>query len=236
MASNGAANGVFSGNPLSLSLGRDDFTQWVKHRKNGDSAPATSSRDRDRRADVPDRRGSDSGGRASVRFKTPYMTVDDLKKPPKPWREFLCTDHLRRSYSVPKTMLECKIRLDGNAFEYVGNYARMALVFGGVMLYRNPTAVVGAYASAKLYAWMDRNIAATSEMQALKMIGTIISWFVMMYTKASAAMSMTMLLTMAFLVTHGCLRRLDAPKPIKIGKYTGISKWETQSPRKRPTS
>ena len=104
------------------------------------------------------------------------------------------------------------------------------------MLYRNPTAVVGAYASAKLYAWMDRNIAATSEMQALKMIGTIISWFVMMYTKASAAMSMTMLLTMAFLVTHGCLRRLDAPKPIKIGKYTGISKWETQSPRKRPMS
>ena len=49
-------------------------------------------------------------------------------------------------------------------------------------------------------------------------------------------MSMTMLLTMAFLLKHGCLRRLDAPKPIKIGKYTGISKWETQSPRKRPMS
>lgn len=168
-----------------------------------------------------------------MRFKTPYMTVDDLKKPPKPWREFLCTDHLRRSYSVPKTMLECKIRLDGNAFEYVGNYARMALVFGGVMLYRNPTAVVGAYASAKLYAWMDRNIAATSEMQALKMIGTIISWFVMMYTKASAALSTTMVMTMVFLGAHGLLRRRDAPKPVKLGKHTGITRWDTISPTKK---
>lgn len=61
-------------------------------------------------------------------------------------------------------MLECKIWLDGNVFEYVGNYVCMVLVFGGVMLYRNSTVVVGAYASVKLYAWMDWNIVVMSEM------------------------------------------------------------------------
>lgn len=58
------------------------------------------------------------------------------------------------------------------------------------------------------------------------MIGMIIFWFVMMYIKVLVVMLMMMLFTMAFLVTYGCLRRFDASKLIKIGKYIGILKWE----------
>ena len=227
--------GVFAGNPLSLSLGNADFNRWVKLGKTARDA-AASERARD------DGCGNDRAGssRASSRddarhrFKTPYMTVDDLKKAPKPWREFLCTDHVRRSYAVPKDWMECKTRLDGNVYEYVGNYVRVGVIFGCVNLYKNPTALVGAVASANLYRWMDRNILATSDMQALRMFGTVVAWFVMMYTKASAALSTTMLMAMAFLGAHGSLRRRDAPKPVKLGKHTGgITRFDTISPTRK---
>ena len=240
--SNGASDaGAFVGNPLSLSLANQEFNAWAKARNTGASSRARGpTGNGNGAASMHGRRREESATTTSAatsatkhRFKTPYMTTDDLQKPPKPWREFLRADQVFASYSVPKTMFECKVRLDGNVFEYIGNYVRMGVVFGCVAVYKNPTAVVGAVASAKLYQWMERNLAPTGELHAVRLLGTMVSWFVMMYTKASAAMSMTMLLTMAFLVAHGCCRRLDAPKPIKIGKHSGISKWESQSPRKR---
>ena len=238
---NDAGAAAFVGNPLSLSLANQEFNAWVKTRNAGASSRARGTTT----ATTTTNGGSSTNGRrreestttsattTTHRFKTPYMTTDDLQKPPKPWREFLRADQVFASYSIPKTVFECKVRLDGNVFEYIGNYVRMGVVFGCVAVYKNPTAVVGAVASAKLYQWMERNLAPTGELHAVRLLGTMVSWFVMMYTKASAAMSMTMLLTMAFLLAHGCCRRLDAPKPIKIGKHSGISKWESQSPRKR---
>ena len=234
-SSNGASHGAFGENPLSLSLGASDFQQWVKHRKHAEHAPSSSERAVNGRPSPSASRPSDGNGRnarSAPRYKTPYMTTDDLRKAPRSWREFLCTDHVRASYSIPRSVEEAKVRLDGNAFDYVGNYTRMGVVFGCCVLYRNPTAIVGAVATAKMYRWMDRNIAATSEMQALKMLGSVIAWFVMMYTKASSALSTTIVLTMGFLLAHGCLRRRDAPKPVKMGRHIGISKWEMQSPRK----
>lgn len=242
--SNGAgdAGAAFVGNPLSLSLANQEFNAWARTTgassrnahgptTHGNGTVSIHGRRREESATTTTTTSATSA--AKHRFKTPYMTTDDLQKPPKPWREFLRADQVLTSYSVPKTMFECKVRLDGNVFEYIGNYVRMGVVFGCVAVYKNPTAVVGAVASAKLYQWMERNLAPTGELHAVRLLGTMVSWFVMMYTKASAAMSMTMLLTMAFLVAHGCCRRLDAPKPIKIGKHSGISKWESQSPRKR---
>ena len=82
---------------------------------------------------------------------------------------------------------------------------------------------------------MDQNIVATSDMQAVKMFGTVVAWFVMMYTKASAALSTTMVMTMVFL--GGACRSLcggrTAVKPVKLGKHTGITRWDTISPTKK---
>ena len=233
-SSDGHGAGVFPGNPLSLSLGNADFNRWVKLGKTAREASSTDGARDDGRGD--ERAGcsrASSRNDARHRFKTPYMTVDDLKKGPKPWREFLCADRARRSYAVPRDWTECKVRLDGNVYEYVGNYVRMGVIFGCVNLYKNPTALVGAMASAKIYRWMDQNIVATSDMQAVKMLGTVVAWFVMMYTKASAALSTTMVMTMVFLGAHGSLRRRDAPKPVKLGKHTGITRWDTISPTKK---
>ena len=232
--------GAFGANPLSLSLGQSEFNQWAKRAKNQDAAPINGRNGAHGRpnasAPASSSNARDVGsrdGRVKTRYKTPYMTTDDLKKAPRAWREFLCTDHLMKSYSIPTSVDDARERLDGNVYDYVGNYARMGVIIGCAVLYRNPTAVVGAVATAKLYRWMDLNIGATSEMQGFKMVGTVLAWFVMMYTKASAALSKTVLLTAAFLLVHGCLRRRDAPKLVKIGRHTGISKWEMQSPKKK---
>jgi|AntAceMinimDraft_12_1070368.scaffolds.fasta_scaffold19199_2 hypothetical protein len=36
----------------------------------------------------------------NTRYKMPYLTVTDLKRPAKGWREFLCTDFIAKSYSM----------------------------------------------------------------------------------------------------------------------------------------
>jgi len=168
-------------------------------------------------------------------YKTLTMTVDDLGKAPKAWREFLCLDSATSSYGRPKDVEDAKRRLDGNVYEFIGNYIRAGVVIVCAVLYERPSAVVGLLATAKMYAWMESNVAATTETwhQMIRMVITAAAWFVMMYTKASAALSLSLLCTVAFTCAHGCFRRRDAPKPVKMGRYIGHGlKWEIQSPKK----
>ena len=105
---------AFQANPLSLSMTTVAVGAWVNE------GEAEEARARARAA----RAAKNPGGRASppVRYKTPYLTVTDLQKPPKPWREFLCTDHPLKSYAFPRSFDDIKARLDGNVYEYIGNY------------------------------------------------------------------------------------------------------------------
>ena len=63
------------------------------------------------------------------------------------------------------------------------------------------------------------------------MLGTVVAWFVMMYTKASAALSTTMVMTMVFLAARVVAE--TTREPVKLGKHTGITRWDTISPTKK---
>ena len=96
------------------------------------------------RARARARAAKNPGGRASppVRYKTPYLTVTDLQKPPKPWRSS-CTDHPLKSYAFPRSFDDIKARLDGNVYEYIGNYVAAVFAVLCCVLYRKPKALAG---------------------------------------------------------------------------------------------
>ena len=236
-----ASGPAFVGNPLSLSLQPRDFNAWVAQNQRAarDATDAqrasTSARVLHASSSARVRAGGASAAPRAA-YKTPTMTVDDLSKPPKPWREFLRLDAATAAYAVPRTMEDAKARLDGNVYEFIGNYIRIGVIVGCAVVYRWPTAALGMLASARMYAWCERHIAVITETrhQIIRGAVTVASWLVMMYTKASAAVSMTMMCTLAFALTHGCCRRRDAPKLVKIGRHIGHGlKWEMKSPQKQ---
>ena len=231
---------AFTGNPLSLSLQQRDFNAWVvqnQRARDAANAPNAAASHASTSHRAPHARTStpSSTSRRAV-YKTPTMTVDDLSQPPKPWREFLRLDAATTAYALPRTMDDAKLRLDGNVYEFIGNYIRVGVIVGCAVAYRTPTAVAGAFASARLYAWSERHVSVATETrhQVMRGVVTVVSWLVMMYTKASAAVSMTMMCTLAFACAHGCCRRRDAPKLVKIGRHIGDgSKWEPRTPQKQ---
>ncbi len=96
---------AFSPNPLSLSFSNQDINQWVRE---GEALERQRVADETRRKEGLGAGGAgghsggsgkhDALGNAKPRFKTPYLTVSDLKKPAKGWREFFAADFFWRSY------------------------------------------------------------------------------------------------------------------------------------------
>ena len=65
------------------------------------------------------------------------------------WREFLCTDHLARSYAFPRSLRELRRRVDGNVYAHVGNYVLAVFATFCVVLYQRPKALFGALFATK---------------------------------------------------------------------------------------
>ena len=118
-------------NPISLGLPAEHVSKWAvdthaleRHVARMNAANAAQ---RDGAARSAGGAGQGADGRLRpYAYKMPYVTVNDLKKRSKGWREFLCTD-FSKSYGFPRGYVDAKRRLDSNAFEYLGNYR--AVVF-----------------------------------------------------------------------------------------------------------
>mmetsp|Transcript_18072 Transcript_18072/g.44796 ORF Transcript_18072/g.44796 Transcript_18072/m.44796 type:complete len:253 (-) Transcript_18072:231-989(-) len=230
----------FTANPLSLSMSNEGLNEWVKNGeaeaaaekarreaavnrgRGGASGAGTKKSGDNGRNSNQNRRGGNGNsnrggerGAMNTRYKMPYLTVTDLKRPAKGWREFLCTDFIAKSYSMPWSLAEIKLRLDTNLYNYIGNYLLVVLAVFVCVLYNRPLALVGGVVTMKMWDWARSG----GDMQGSTMFqfkygaATILSWAVMMYSNVTFAVSYAMLISVTVVVVHGVLRRLDAPSP-----------------------
>tara|TARA_B110000483_G_scaffold236758_2_gene310421 strand:- start:11 stop:1069 length:1059 start_codon:yes stop_codon:yes gene_type:complete len=170
------------------------------------------------------------------RPKLAYLTIEDLKKKAKPWREFFSTDYLRKSYSVPRTKREAYARFDRNVYEYLGNYRRCSWIIALALLYKKPKAIAGGVIILKLYDVLQvlgQTVAIQdSHKTVIQFFLQVLIWVVSIVTRVFASLSMAVAVVFTILGLHAILRRLDAPKPTKRnGKRISGVVWETKSPR-----
>ena len=218
---------AFTANPLSLSMSNEAVGAFVRETEAVERRQRETDARRGRGArggragdgfDETDRAGSGRRGASSrnpVRYQTPYLTVSDLRKPAKPWREFFASDFLFRSYRFPRSLFEARLRLDGNVFEFFGNYRALGFVFAGCVLWREPRALLGGYALYELWRWVEAHDDARESRgrKVRNVCAGIVSWVVALYAKVSLAVAYAILVTATFVVAHGSTRKRDAPAP-----------------------
>jgi len=167
--------------------------------------------------------------------KLAFLTIEDLKKKARPWREFFSTDHLRKSYRVPRTREEVYIRFDRNVYEYLGNYRRCSWIIALALLYKKPKAIAGGVIILKLYDVLQvlgQTVAIQdSHKTVIQFFVQVLIWVVSIVTRVFASLSMAVAVVFTMLGLHAILLRLDAPKPTKSGKRISGVVWETKSPR-----
>jgi hypothetical protein len=169
-------------------------------------------------------------------WKLQFLTIDDLKKKAKPWREFFATDYLRKSYSIPKSRADLYVRFDRNVHEYLGNYRRCSWIIALALLYKKPKAIAGGIITLKLYDILQalgQSVAIQgTRKQVIQFFVQVLIWVVSIVTRVFASISMAVAVVFFVLGTHAIFRRLDAPRPnFKQGKRVSGVKWETNSPR-----
>lgn len=246
-------------NPLSLSMPQHNLKQLTKQlerdwndeeekrrcEKNEKSnhAEERGSRNSNNNFNNNSRGGGGNGGALRIdnvlvedRPKLAYLTIEDLKKKAKPWREFFSTDYLRKSYSVPRTKREAYARFDRNVYEYLGNYRRCSWIIALALLYKKPKAIAGGVIILKLYDVLQvlgQTVAIQdSHKTVIQFFLQVLIWVVSIVTRVFASLSMAVAVVFTILGLHAILRRLDAPKPTKRnGKRISGVVWETKSPR-----
>ena len=172
--------------------------------------------------------------------KLAFLTIEDLKKKARPWREFFSTDHLRKSYRVPRTREEVYVRFDRNVYEYLGNYRRCSWIIALALLYKKPKAIAGGVIILKLYDVLQvlgQTVAIQdSHKTVIQFFVQVLIWVVSIVTRVFASLSMAVAVVFTMLGLHAILLRLDAPKPTKSGKRISGVVWETKSPREMNNS
>lgn len=167
--------------------------------------------------------------------KLAFLTIEDLKKKARPWREFFSTDHLRKSYRVPRSREEVYVRFDRNVYEYLGNYRRCSWIIALALLYKKPKAIAGGVIILKLYDLLQvlgQTVAIQdSHKTVIQFFVQVLIWVVSIVTRVFASLSMAVAVVFTMLGLHAILLRLDAPKPTKSGKRISGIVWETKSPR-----
>ena len=167
--------------------------------------------------------------------KLAFLTIEDLKKKARPWREFFSTDHLRKSYRVPRSREEVYVRFDRNVYEYLGNYRRCSWIIALALLYKKPKAIAGGVIILKLYDVLQvlgQTVAIQdSHKTVIQFFVQVLIWVVSIVTRVFASLSMAVAVVFTMLGLHAILLRLDAPKPTKSGKRISGVVWETKSPR-----
>ena len=247
-------------NPLSLSMPQHNLKQLTKqlerdwndeeekrrsekNEKSTHHAEERGSRNSNNNFNTNSRGGGGNGGALRIdnvlvedRPKLAYLTIEDLKKKAKPWREFFSTDYLRKSYSVPRTKREAYARFDRNVYEYLGNYRRCSWIIALALLYKKPKAIAGGVIILKLYDVLQvlgQTVAIQdSHKTVIQFFLQVLIWVVSIVTRVFASLSMAVAVVFTILGLHAILRRLDAPKPTKRnGKRISGVVWETKSPR-----
>ena len=247
-------------NPLSLSMPQHNLKQLTKqlerdwndeeekrrsekNEKSTHRAEERGSRNSNNNFNNNSRGGGGNGGALRIdnvlvedRPKLAYLTIEDLKKKAKPWREFFSTDYLRKSYSVPRTKREAYARFDRNVYEYLGNYRRCSWIIALALLYKKPKAIAGGVIILKLYDVLQvlgQTVAIQdSHKTVIQFFLQVLIWVVSIVTRVFASLSMAVAVVFTILGLHAILRRLDAPKPTKRnGKRISGVVWETKSPR-----
>ena len=247
-------------NPLSLSMPQHNLKQLTKqlerdwndeeekrrsekNEKSTHHAEERGSRNSNNNFNNNIRGGGGNGGALRIdnvlvedRPKLAYLTIEDLKKKAKPWREFFSTDYLRKSYSVPRTKREAYARFDRNVYEYLGNYRRCSWIIALALLYKKPKAIAGGVIILKLYDVLQvlgQTVAIQdSHKTVIQFFLQVLIWVVSIVTRVFASLSMAVAVVFTILGLHAILRRLDAPKPTKRnGKRISGVVWETKSPR-----
>ena len=247
-------------NPLSLSMPQHNLKQLTKqlerdwndeeekrrsekNEKSTRHAEERGSRNSNNNFNTNIRGGGGNGGALRIdnvlvedRPKLAYLTIEDLKKKAKPWREFFSTDYLRKSYSVPRTKREAYARFDRNVYEYLGNYRRCSWIIALALLYKKPKAIAGGVIILKLYDVLQvlgQTVAIQdSHKTVIQFFLQVLIWVVSIVTRVFASLSMAVAVVFTILGLHAILRRLDAPKPTKRnGKRISGVVWETKSPR-----
>ena len=246
-------------NPLSLSMPQHNLKQLTKQleRDWNDEEEKRRSEKNEKSTHRAEERGSrnsnnkfnnirgggGNGGALRIdnvlvedRPKLAYLTIEDLKKKAKPWREFFSTDYLRKSYSVPRTKREAYARFDRNVYEYLGNYRRCSWIIALALLYKKPKAIAGGVIILKLYDVLQvlgQTVAIQdSHKTVIQFFLQVLIWVVSIVTRVFASLSMAVAVVFTILGLHAILRRLDAPKPTKRnGKRISGVVWETKSPR-----
>jgi len=247
-------------NPLSLSMPQHNLKQLTKqlerdwndeeekrrsekNEKSTRHAEERGSRNSNNNFNTNSRGGGGNGGALRIdnvlvedRPKLAYLTIEDLKKKAKPWREFFSTDYLRKSYSVPRTKREAYARFDRNVYEYLGNYRRCSWIIALALLYKKPKAIAGGVIILKLYDVLQvlgQTVAIQdSHKTVIQFFLQVLIWVVSIVTRVFASLSMAVAVVFTILGLHAILRRLDAPKPTKRnGKRISGVVWETKSPR-----
>jgi len=214
-----------------------------KNEKSTHRAEERGSRNSNNNFNTNIRGGGGNGGALRIdnvlvedRPKLAYLTIEDLKKKAKPWREFFSTDYLRKSYSVPRTKREAYARFDRNVYEYLGNYRRCSWIIALALLYKKPKAIAGGVIILKLYDVLQvlgQTVAIQdSHKTVIQFFLQVLIWVVSIVTRVFASLSMAVAVVFTILGLHAILRRLDAPKPTKRnGKRISGVVWETKSPR-----
>jgi hypothetical protein len=214
-----------------------------KNEKSTRHAEERGSRNSNNNFNNNSRGGGGNGGALRIdnvlvedRPKLAYLTIEDLKKKAKPWREFFSTDYLRKSYSVPRTKREAYARFDRNVYEYLGNYRRCSWIIALALLYKKPKAIAGGVIILKLYDVLQvlgQTVAIQdSHKTVIQFFLQVLIWVVSIVTRVFASLSMAVAVVFTILGLHAILRRLDAPKPTKRnGKRISGVVWETKSPR-----
>jgi len=244
-------------NPLSLSMPQNKLKALAtelereerRMRESEDSMMrTTTSGERNNRNSNGIRgiRGIGGGGGGAFRIdnvtidrnqpaKLAFLTIEDLKKKARPWREFFSTDHLRKSYRVPRTREEVYVRFDRNVYEYLGNYRRCSWIIALALLYKKPKAIAGGVIILKLYDVLQvlgQTVAIQdSHKTVIQFFVQVLIWVVSIVTRVFASLSMAVAVVFTMLGLHAILLRLDAPKPTKSGKRISGVVWETKSPR-----
>ena len=205
---------AFVANPLSLSVSNEAVGDYMR-----ESAALERRRleeARRRRDDGGNGRGFRGSNETTTRrYKTPYLTVSDLRKPAKPWREFFASDFPTRSYRAPRSVDEAKTRLDGNVYEFFGNYLTLAFLITCAVLYNKPKALLGGYFLYQMWRRVRsfRDPEESFAHRARTACATAVTWAVGLYANVSLAASYAVLITACVVAVHGCARRRDAPAP-----------------------
>lgn len=215
----GGRGGFAGASPLSLAVPEESVKEYVEQqaREEDGRRGGGGGRARRRRGDGP----ASATGRAGKSLA--YMTVDELLRPARAWRDFAGGDVLADGYGAPRSQAELQGRWTDNGYYYVGNYFWVGGTCVACVLYKRPAALLGLCACLRAWDWLrtqrGTGAAARREEQTtqykLKHAGvTALTWLVAVFFSVGVALMNAALATVALVLLHATFRKPN-PRPLR---------------------